>query len=108
MAQQKAALEKPLDIVVGTPQKVVQHAQAGHMFYGDVQLLVLDEADTMFDKGFGPEVRALLKPLRSKANPARVVLVLATLRKVFPLPCDCRCSYVRNFEFDFEFESDSS
>ena len=51
----------------------------GHLFWGDVRYVVLDEADTMFDKGFGPEVRAVLGPLRSKANPAQVVLVVATL-----------------------------
>ena len=43
--------------------------------------MVLDEADTMFDKGFGPEVRAVLGPLRSKAQPAKAVLVVATLSK---------------------------
>ncbi len=44
--------------------------------------VVLDEADTMFDRGFGPEVRAVLGPLRSKAAPARVVLVCATMTPV--------------------------
>ena len=51
----------------------------GHLFWGDVRYVVLDEADTMFDRGFGPEVRAVLAPLRSKAHPAQVVLVVATL-----------------------------
>ena len=45
-------------------------------------MVVLDEADTMFDAGFGSEVRALLRPLRSKAQPAACVLVAATLSKV--------------------------
>ena len=27
------------------------------MYYGDVEVVVIDEADTMFDRGFGPEVR---------------------------------------------------
>ena len=36
----------------------------------------------MFDRGFGPEVRALLQPLRSKESPAACILVLATLKKV--------------------------
>jgi len=36
----------------------------------------------MFDAGFGSEVRALLRPLRSKAQPAACVLVAATLSKV--------------------------
>lgn len=51
-----------------------------------VQVIVLDEADTMFDRGFGPEVRAVLKPARSKAHPARCILVLATLSKVSAHP----------------------
>ncbi|CAL8470428.1 g9970 [Coccomyxa elongata] len=79
MGQQKEALTQPLDILVGTPQKLVQHAEKGHLFWGDVQYVVLDEADTMFDKGFGPEVKAVLGPLRSKAQPASAILVVATL-----------------------------
>lgn len=71
-----------MDVVVGTPVRVAQLAARGSLFYGDVQYVVLDEADTMFDKGFGPEVRAVLGPLRSKSNPAQAVLVLATLSKV--------------------------
>ena len=80
--QQGQILAQPLDILVGTPQKLMQHAEKGNLFWGDVQYLVLDEADTMFDKGFGPEVRAVLSPLRSKADPANAVLVVATLSKV--------------------------
>ncbi|KAK9795517.1 hypothetical protein WJX73_003999 [Symbiochloris irregularis] len=80
-AQQAKALDAPMDIVVGTPQRVMHHSQLGNLFYGDVEVIVLDEADTMFDRGFGPEVRAVLKPLRSKAHPTRCILVLATLSK---------------------------
>ena len=80
--QQGQILAQPLDILVGTPQKLMQHAERSNLFWGDVQYVVLDEADTMFDKGFGPEVRAVLSPLRSKAEPANAVLVVATLSKV--------------------------
>jgi len=80
-AQQAAALATPLDILVGTPQKIVQQAEKGLLFFGDVQYVILDEADTMFDKGFGPEVRALLTPVRKKEQPAVCILVLATLKK---------------------------
>lgn len=80
--QQSQMLAQPLDILIGTPQKLMQHAEKGNLYWGDVQYVVLDEADTMFDKGFGPEVRAVLGPLRSKAEPAKAVLVVATLSKV--------------------------
>ena len=38
MSQQARALESPVDIVVGTPQRVMQHAQDGNLFYGDVEV----------------------------------------------------------------------
>jgi superfamily II DNA/RNA helicase len=89
MGQQRELLAQPLDLLVGTPQKLAQHAEKGHLAWGDVEYLVLDEADTMFDKGFGPEVRAVLRPLRSKQRPARVVLVVATLTKVIVIGTLC-------------------
>ena len=81
-AQQAAALATPLDILVATPQKLLQHGEKGNVYYGDVQYVVLDEADTMFDRGFGPEVESVLGPLRSKPEPAQCILVAATLTKV--------------------------
>jgi energy-coupling factor transporter ATP-binding protein EcfA2 len=49
---------------------------------GGGRYVVLDEADTMFDQGFGAEVRQVLKPVRQKEEPCKVVLVTATLTKV--------------------------
>ncbi len=48
---QTRALQRPVDLLVGTPQRVLQHAAKGNLAFGDVQWLVLDEADTMFDSG---------------------------------------------------------
>lgn len=50
---------------------------------------ILDEADTMFDQGFAPEVRKFLRPLRNRAsNPGdngfQIVLVTATITKACP------------------------
>ena len=45
-------------------------------------MVVLDEADTLLEKGFKGEVEAVLKPLRGKAQPASVALVVATFTKV--------------------------
>jgi len=38
-AQQADSLAAPLDILVGTPGKVAQHAGRGNLYYGDVQLV---------------------------------------------------------------------
>jgi len=77
---QKAALAAPADVLVATPGRLLQLADAGGALYlGDVRWVVVDEADTLFDQGFGPEVRRVLAAVRSRAAPARAALVSATM-----------------------------
>lgn len=38
------------------PRTCPPAAEKGGLYYGDVEVVVIDEADTMFDRGFGPEV----------------------------------------------------
>ncbi|KAL3619789.1 DEAD-box ATP-dependent RNA helicase 39 [Castilleja foliolosa] len=83
---QEDSLNSPLDMVVGTPGRVLQHIEEGNLVYGDIRYLVLDEADTMFDHGFGPDIRKFLGPLRSRASKPdglafQTVLVTATMTK---------------------------
>lgn len=81
MSSQKVALGKGVDLLIGTPGKVVQHSDKGNFFYGDVEVVVLDEADTMLDRGFGPEVEKILSAVQHKPQKARCVLVSATMTK---------------------------
>ncbi|GJS73629.1 DEAD-box ATP-dependent RNA helicase 39 [Tanacetum coccineum] len=81
---QEDALNSPIDMVVGTPGRVLQHIEEGNLVYGDIKYLVLDEADTMFDRGFGPDIRKFLAPLNNRALKAdglgfQTVLVTATM-----------------------------
>ncbi|PWA89820.1 RNA helicase, DEAD-box type, Q motif protein [Artemisia annua] len=81
---QEEALNSPIDMVVGTPGRVLQHIEEGNLVYGDIKYLVLDEADTMFDRGFGPDIRKFLAPLKNRALKAdglgfQTVLVTATM-----------------------------
>jgi len=78
---QTKALSQPLDVLVGTPNRVLGHAAKGHLAFGDVRWLVLDEADTMFDAGFGEEVKQVVKAVRGGKTPADTVLVAATVTK---------------------------
>ena len=43
MGVQKAALGKGVDVAIGTPARVVQHARAGNLYYGDVDFIVLGQ-----------------------------------------------------------------
>lgn len=83
---QEDSLNTPIDMVVGTPGRVLQHIEEGNVVYGDIKYLVLDEADTMFDRGFGPDIRKFLAPLKNRATKAdnqgfQTVLVTATMTK---------------------------
>ncbi len=82
LGKQSKMLAQPLDIVIATPQRIAQHADNGNLFFGDVRWLVLDEADTMFDAGFTPEVQRVLRPLRKRGDDSfQCILVAATLSK---------------------------
>jgi superfamily II DNA/RNA helicase len=50
-----------VDIVVGTPGRLLDLARQGHLKLGRVRQLVLDEADKMLDLGFLPDVERILQ-----------------------------------------------
>jgi superfamily II DNA/RNA helicase len=60
---QLAALRKGVDIVVGTPGRLLDLAEQRHLVLGRVKALVLDEADEMLDLGFLPDVERIMRML---------------------------------------------
>nr|WP_240157741.1 DEAD/DEAH box helicase [Pseudonocardia broussonetiae] len=60
---QLAALRKGVDVVVGTPGRLLDLAEQRHLVLGRVKALVLDEADEMLDLGFLPDVERILRML---------------------------------------------
>ncbi len=50
-----------VDIVVGTPGRLLDLSRQGHLKLGRVRTLVLDEADKMLDLGFLPDVEKILR-----------------------------------------------
>jgi superfamily II DNA/RNA helicase len=60
MEPQIEALRKGVEIVVGTPGRLLDLARQGHLNLGQVDVLVLDEADEMLDLGFLPDVERIL------------------------------------------------
>ncbi|WP_395725672.1 DEAD/DEAH box helicase [Nakamurella sp.] len=54
------ALRAGVDLVVGTPGRLLDLANSGHLVLGGVKVLVLDEADEMLDLGFLPDMEKVL------------------------------------------------
>jgi superfamily II DNA/RNA helicase len=55
------ALTAGVDIVVGTPGRLLDLVERGHLKLGEIQALVLDEADKMLDLGFLPDVERIVR-----------------------------------------------
>jgi len=54
-------LRQPLDFLVATPGRLIDHMNSGRIDFSRVQLLILDEADRMLDMGFVDEVTRIAK-----------------------------------------------
>ncbi|SDX77183.1 Superfamily II DNA and RNA helicase [Geodermatophilus africanus] len=63
---QVAALQSGVEVVVGTPGRLLDLAQQGHLILGKVRVLVLDEADEMLDLGFLPDIERILAMVPEK------------------------------------------
>ena len=62
---QERGLRAPVDVVVATPGRLLDHMNSqAHRFSG-LEVLVLDEADRMLDMGFWPSVRRIVAALPS-------------------------------------------
>ncbi len=60
------ALRAGADVVVGTPGRLLDLAQQGHLQLGSIAVLVLDEADEMLDLGFLPDIERILRQIPEK------------------------------------------
>ena len=61
ISRQIRALSNGVQIVVGTPGRVMDHMRRHTMKMKDVKVLVLDEADEMLDMGFREDIETILK-----------------------------------------------
>ena len=60
---QSKALRRPVDLMVATPGRLLDHISQGNINLSDVEILVLDEADRMLDMGFIRDIRKIMDKL---------------------------------------------
>ena len=58
--QLKVLRQKP-HIVIATPGRLIDHIKSNSINLSDIKILILDEADMMFDIGFAPQITEILK-----------------------------------------------
>lgn len=71
-------LKKGVQIVIGTPGRVMDHMERGTLRLDSVKMVVLDEADRMLDMGFRDDIEHILK---STPEERQTVFFSATVSK---------------------------
>lgn len=61
--KQRRTIEDGIDILIGTPGRIIDYFKQGVFALNQVEVAVLDEADRMFDLGFIKDIRYLLRRL---------------------------------------------
>jgi ATP-dependent RNA helicase RhlE len=92
MGKQVADVKRNPHVIIATPGRLIDHLQHKTVDLGKVEILVLDEADRMFDMGFAPQLRTILEKvpknrqtlLFSATMPAAIVTI-ATLHMELPI-----------------------
>ena len=87
--KQIANLKKGVDILIGTPGRVIDLIEGKNLDLSSSNFVVIDEADRMFDMGFYPDLRTILKCL-PEAEVRQTMLFSATLN-----------SYVKNLAWEY-------
>lgn len=59
--EQLVALRRGVTVVIATPGRLLDHMDSNRLTLLGVEILVLDEADRMFDMGFAPQIRRILQ-----------------------------------------------
>lgn len=63
---QERALADKVEIVIGTPGRLLDFNQSGKLDFREMGILVIDEADRLFDMGFYPDIRKMMRRARPR------------------------------------------
>ena len=83
--QQKRQFDKPVDILIGTPGRLIDFFKQKLYDFKSVEVMVLDEADRMFDMGFIADVRFMLRRLPAPEKRLNMLFSATMAQKVMEL-----------------------
>jgi ATP-dependent RNA helicase RhlB len=78
---QQALLKKGVDIIIGTPGRLLDFSERGQLNLHEIGFLVIDEADRLFDMGFMPDLRKLFQKMPPRSD-RQSMLFSATLNRL--------------------------
>ncbi len=83
--KQRRTLENGVDLLIGTPGRIIDYYKQGVFRLDSVQVAILDEADRMFDLGFIKDIRYLLRRLPAPDKRLNMLFSATLSRRVMEL-----------------------
>lgn len=78
---QQRALSEGVNIIVGTPGRIIDLSQSGYMDLRTNGIVVIDEADRLLDMGFYPDLRKMLRRMRPREERVNMLFSATLSRK---------------------------
>ncbi|MDQ0256746.1 superfamily II DNA/RNA helicase [Evansella vedderi] len=97
--KQKLALKQKTHVVVGTPGRVLDHIQKGTLNVSQINYLVIDEADEMFNMGFIDQVEGIIQKLPTENR------VTSLFSATLPVDVESLCQKYMNTPQEIEIAS---
>jgi ATP-dependent RNA helicase RhlB len=83
--QQKRQFDEPVDILIGTPGRIIDFFKQHLYNLKSIEVMILDEADRMFDMGFIADVRYMLRRLPPPEQRLNMLFSATMAQKVMEL-----------------------
>ncbi len=83
--QQKRQFDQPVDILIGTPGRLIDFFKQKLFDFKSIEVMILDEADRMFDMGFIQDVRFMLRRLPAPEKRLNMLFSATMAQKVMEL-----------------------
>jgi ATP-dependent RNA helicase RhlB len=83
--QQRRTIQAGIDVLIGTPGRIIDYFKQGVFRLDQVEVAILDEADRMFDLGFIKDIRYLLRRLPEPGQRLNMLFSATLSRRVMEL-----------------------
>jgi ATP-dependent RNA helicase RhlB len=83
--KQRQSLTEGVDIIIGTPGRLIDYFKQGLFTLKSIEVLILDEADRMFDLGFIKDIRYLMRRLPARERRQNMLFSATLSHRVLEL-----------------------
>jgi ATP-dependent RNA helicase RhlB len=83
--KQRRQLEEGVDIIIATPGRLIDFVRQGAVKFRGIEMMIMDEADRMFDLGFIKDIRFLLRKMPGPAERQNLLFSATLSHRVLEL-----------------------